>query len=50
MNKDLKRKEHSNTQPDIQKNKHYREFLAQLGIDPEDFEDDFEIEIDDYAK
>ena len=28
---------------------HYQEFLKHLGIDPEDFEDEFDIEIDDYA-
>jgi hypothetical protein len=28
---------------------HYQEFLKHLGIDSEDFEDEFDIEIDDYA-
>lgn len=27
----------------------YQEFLKNLGIDPEDFKDEFDIEIDDYA-
>jgi hypothetical protein len=41
-------------QPQIKENfkstsNHYQEFLKHLGIDPEDFEDEFDIEIDDYA-
>lgn len=27
----------------------YKEFLAHLGIDPEDFDYEFDIEMDDYA-
>jgi hypothetical protein len=30
-------------------NTYYQEFLKHLGIDPEDFEDEFDIEIDDNA-
>ena len=28
----------------------YKDFLSRLGIDPKDFEDEFEIEMDDYSK
>jgi len=30
-------------------NTYYQEFLKHLGIDPEDFKDEFDIEIDDNA-
>lgn len=33
----------------IEKPQHYSEFLDYLGIDPKDFEDEFEIEMDDYS-
>lgn len=35
---------------DLKENYHYREFLSRLGIDPEDFIDEFDIEMDDYSK
>lgn len=34
----------------IKENLEYREFLNRLGIDPSDFDDPFEIEIDDYSR
>lgn len=34
----------------IKYNKHYREFLNYLGISPEDFVEEFDIEMDDYAR
>jgi hypothetical protein len=34
----------------LQKNLEYREFLNRLGIDPSDFDEPFEIEIDDYSR
>lgn len=30
--------------------KYYKEFLSYLGIDPEDFEYEYDIEIDDYSR
>lgn len=32
------------------KSHHYMEFLSYLGIDPTDYEDEFDIEMDDYSK
>ena len=46
MNKELKK----SLEEDLKDNYHYREFLSRLGIDPEDFEDEFDIEMDDYSK
>lgn len=34
----------------LQKNLEYRDFLSRLGIDPSDFDEPFEIEIDDYSR
>lgn len=50
MNKEIKDQFKSFFKDDIKKNKNYREFLSYLGIDPEDFEEEFDIEIDDYSK
>jgi hypothetical protein len=52
MNKQVRRsykKKEIQTNP-LQKNLEYREFLNRLGIDPSDFDEPFEIEIDDYSR
>lgn len=46
MNKELKK----SLKEDLKDNYHYREFLSRLGIDPEDFENEFDIEMDDCSK
>lgn len=34
----------------IEKPQYYNDFLDYLGIDPKDFEDEFDVEFDDYSK
>lgn len=34
----------------LENSKYYKEFLEYLGIDPEDFQDEFDVEFDDCAK
>ena len=46
MNKELQK----SFNDEIEENYHYKEFLSKLGINPEDFEDEYEIEMDDYSK
>lgn len=46
MNKELEK----SFKDELKENYHYREFLTRLGIDPEDFEYEFDIEMDDYSK
>lgn len=46
MTEELKIKEELK---DPQNIKHYKEFLSHLGIDPEDFDYEFDMEMDDYA-
>lgn len=35
---------------ELKENHGYKDFLSRLGIDPTDFEDEFDIEMDDYSK
>lgn len=49
MNNETKEPIKSTFNKDIRENKNYRDFLSHLGIDPSDFEDEYEIEIDDYS-
>ena len=52
MNKQVK-KSHKKKELQVnslQKNLEYRDFLTRLGIDPSDFDEPFEIEIDDYSR
>lgn len=35
---------------ELKENYGYKDFLSRLGIDPSDFEDEFDIEMDDYSK
>ncbi len=46
MNKELEK----SSENKLKENYHYNEFLIRLGIDPKDFEDEYEIEMDDYSK
>ena len=34
----------------IEKPQYYNDFLEYLGIDPEDFQDEFDVEMDDYSR
>lgn len=52
MNKQFQKSNKKDKTQIIEKyqNLEYREFLNRLGIDPSDFDDPFEIEIDDYSR
>jgi hypothetical protein len=45
----IKNLEHHKVDENYQNTYSYQEFLLHIGIDPQDFNDEFDIEMDDYS-